>query len=191
MLKKEPLARLRPGKGYFLNANCCVVELDQEYIECSGVRKKIIELRGQEKGDIAFNKRLIVPKTMVTGSHKDEFTRLALITSLEKEHYSQEMVAEVLGYQSSTGITHKDLDLEKLVGRKRGECSVLLNMDTLRRFGAVVFSQQLDNELKRKNAVVAYCLGERNYFCADSILFRKAYFNLITDVRVMGGFTVK
>lgn len=64
-------------------------------------------------------------------------------------------------------------------------------MDNLRKFKAVVFSQQLYTELGRKNAVLAYCLGGKYYFCTDSIGFRQAYFGLVEGIQVNDGFKVR
>lgn len=142
-----------------------------------------------EKGGLAFNRRILVPKTMITGNSLDKFTRLALVTSLEGERYQAGMVAELLGYEDTLGITHDNIPTEELIGRKRGECSVLLDTDNLNKFAVRVFSRRLHDELGRKSALVAYCLGGRYYFCADSIEFRNAYDLLVGKVIIDNRFT--
>lgn len=148
---------------------------------------------GSVKGQLAFNKRILVPKTMIIGNQDDHWKRLALVTGLEREEYLKEMVSEVLGYgqKDCSGITHRNVPIEDLIGRKTGDCSVLLDMDNLRKFNAVVFSQQLYTELGRKNAILAYCLGGKYYFCADSIGFRQVYFDLVGGVQIKDGFRVR
>ena len=126
---------------------------------------------------------------MIVGNSHDNFTKLALLTSLEGERYQAEMVAERLGYEGAFVITHESIPTEELIGRKRGDCSVLLDTDNLNKFTVRVFSQRLHNELGRKNALVAYCLGGRYYFCADSIEFRKSYDVLVGGVIIDNRFT--
>ena len=169
------------------------MELTDFYFECSKVEKDLRGLIGSAKGQLAFNKRILVPKTMIVGNKGDGFSRLALVTSLEREEYLKEMVARVLDYSQEdyTGITHRDVPIEDRIGRKSGDCSVLLDMDNLRKFKAVVFSQQLYTELGRKNATLAYCLGGKYYFCADSIGFRQLYFGLVNGIQVSDGFRVR
>lgn len=131
----------------------------------------------------------MVPKTMIVGNREDNFQRLALLTSLDREQYQREMVADVLGCGDGSGITHDGIPTEQLIGRKRSECSVLLDMDNLNKFTAKIFSQRLYDELGRKNALVAYCLGGRYYFCADSIRFRDAYGSVIGKFTIDERFT--
>ncbi len=159
-------------------------------MECSRVEKDLRELLG-DRGQLAFNKRIVVPKTMIVGKKDDDFRKLGLFTSLEKEDYQVEMAAQVLGYASSLGITHRDIPIEELIGRKHGECSILLDSINLAKFYARVFSQRVYDELGRKNAIVGYCLGGTSYFCAESTDFRLSYEELIGAIRKEEGFDLK
>ncbi|MDP3724604.1 MAG: hypothetical protein Q8R11_03150 [bacterium] len=166
-----------------------MVELTGFYVECSKVEKDLRTLIGLVKGQLAFNKRILVPKTMIVGNRNDNFNRLGLLTSLDSERYQPQMAAEVLDYESEFEITYDRIPTLELIGREHGECSILLDLDSLRKFRTLVFSERLDTELRRKNAVVAYCLGGKYYFCADSIQFVNIYYHLVSDIRIDGRFT--
>lgn len=126
---------------------------------------------------------------MIVGNRNDNFARLALLTSFEGERYQVGMVAEMLGYENAFGVTHDNIPTEQLINKKRGECSVLLDTDNLNKFAVRVFSQRLYDELGRKNALVAYCLGGRYYFCADGIEFRSAYDLCVGQIIIDNRFT--
>lgn len=158
-------------------------------MECSKVEKDLRRLIGAVKGQLGFNRRILVPKTMIVGNSEDEFKKLGLFTSLPNESYQDAMVADLLGYEGIRGITFRGVPTERLIGRKHGDCSILLDLNSLGKFNSLVFSQRLDMELGRKNAVVAYCLGGKSYLCADSIEFRKAYFGIVDGIRIDGRFT--
>lgn len=125
----------------------------------------------QELG-VGRNKGLIVPKSMFIGGVQTNFDRLALLTCYEAERYQAEIVACLLGCSSAT---HEGIDVERILGRRNGECSVLLDSQSLSRFDTIIFSQRLDKDLRRRNAVVAYCLGEGSYFCVSSFEFMEQY----------------
>lgn len=158
-------------------------------MECSKVEKDLRKLIGEVNGQLGFNRRILVPKTMIVGNREDKFMKLGLFTSLPNESYQDAMVADLLGYEDTRGITFKDIPTEELIGRKYGDCSVLLDLNSLKKFNSLIFSQRLDSELNRKNAIVAYCLGGRYYLCADSIEFREAYFGIVDGIRIDGRFT--
>ena len=130
---------------------------------------------------VGKNKTLVVPKSMFVGNALTEFADIDLLTSYEAERYSAEEVGRLLGCSS---VTHEGIDTEKVLGRKHGECSVLLDSQSLSKFDSIIFSQRLDKDLRRRNAIVAYCLGEGRYFCVSSFEFMEQYADRFIKDRV-------
>lgn len=128
-------------------------------------------MEGIQQLGIGRNKSLFVPKTMYVGS-KDDFAKLALLSYYEGRSYKKEVVGRYLGCEF---VIHEGLDIERILGRSHGDCSVLLEKEYLDKFDEIIFSEKMNKDLRRRNAVVAYCLGESLYFCVSSFEFMEQY----------------
>ncbi len=120
---------------------------------------------------VGKTKGLIVPKTMYVGN-KGVFDRLALLTYPYGRSYREDVVGSLLGCSLAT---HVGMDIEKVLGRKHGECSVLLESQSLAKFDVIVLSQQLERDLRKASTVVAYCIEGGRYFCVSGVDFMKNY----------------
>lgn len=177
---------MRLGEGQFQSGNdtldyLCqriseekwrLVDIGRIVVSCAEVKAELTRLESVQELGVGKNKGLIVPKSMFIGSVQTNFDRLALLTCYEAERYQVATVARLLGCSSAT---HEGVDIERILGRRNGECSVLLDSQSLSRFDNIVFSQRLDKDLRRRNAVVAYCLSEGYYFCVSSFEFMEQY----------------
>lgn len=114
---------------------------------------------------------LVVPKTMYVGNAQI-FDRLALLTYHEGRSYREDVVRQQLG---CSVVTHQGVDIERVLGRMHGDCSVLLDSKSLSKFDTIIFSDKLNKDLRRRNTVVAYCLGDGCYFCVSSFEFMEQY----------------
>lgn len=152
------------------------------FISCKEVES---EIRQDQEVDslLGGRKRLVIPKTMVVGNKRDDFRRKALLTSYEYEKYDTGVVAELLGYERSEAgsMTHRGININDLVDRHEGECSIILADSIMEKMDAIIFSQKLSKDLRRKNAVVSYALGNRIFWSMGSYEFMNHYTNLYGD----------
>lgn len=116
---------------------------------------------------------------MIVELRENQGNQLGIITSYEHEYYSQSVIRHFgTGYQAQN-LSHKNIDTVGLVGRKSGECSIVLDSASLEKFSVKIFSQRLYSGLMKKSAVVAYPLGDGYFFCASSLDFMRAYENKV------------
>lgn len=153
------------------------------YESCKEVKREL-DASSEVRKKFGGSKKFIVPKTMAIGNQFDNFQRLAMVTSLEYEKYSQDEVALALDYANTDGITHTGIDLEKKVRRRAGECSVVLELDVLKKVYYIVFSQDLMKVLQKSNSVVAWALGSQIFMCASGQKFLASYRNILKDAGV-------
>lgn len=113
---------------------------------------------------------------MIVELRENQGNQLGIITSYEYERYDSQSVANHfgMGYQA-TNLSHKAIDTVGIIGRKSGECSIVLDSASLEKFSVKIFSQRLYGALMKKTAVVAYPLGNGYFFCASSLEFMRAY----------------
>lgn len=130
------------------------------------------------------DKKIIVPKTMIVGNKEDNFRKLLLFSSLDHERYKQDCVAKELGYKNTAGITHESIDTLREAGRVTGECSLVLESRFLGRFAKVVMSTELKDAMRRKNAVVAYSLGDKTFLLLPGMEFIKIYTSVLEEFRI-------
>ncbi len=130
------------------------------------------------------SKKVLVPKTMIVGNEFDKFDRLILFLSLEHEVYDTQIVAGLLGYRTKYGITHKNIDTEKLMKRRSGECSPVVDIKALAQFTNIHFSDMLKVSLGKKNALAVYPLGERYFFCMDGKTFIAKYKETLQSAKI-------
>lgn len=161
----------------------CFVQVSKIFISCKEAEVEIRQAE-QVRRLLRGSGKLIVPKTMVVGNQRDNFNRLAFLTSYGHEKYSAVAIALSLGYEENEAmwITHKGINTVDLVGRESGECSVILN--DLDRFHKIIISQRLEKDLRRKNGVVAYALGNRVFWCDLSWEFIEYYPMLDDKIKV-------
>ena len=126
---------------------------------------------------------ILVPKTMVVGNSFDNFSRLALATTLDEESYKSRAIGKALRYRTGEGITHQGIETEKIAGRKRGECSVILVTDILRKFSAIHFSDGLRGSIGDEG-VIAYSLGDQKFLCVDRRNFASTYGGILKNIDV-------
>ena len=159
-----------------------LVDIGKVIVSCAEVRAELCRLDEVQQLGVGKNKTLVVPKSMFVGNPQTEFADIDLLTSYEAERYRAEVVGRLLGCSS---VTHEGIDTVKIFGRKYGDVSILLDSQSLSKFDSIIFSQRLDKDLRRMNAIVAYCLGEGRYFCASSFEFMEYYANRFIKDRVM------
>ncbi len=133
------------------------------------------------------DKKIIVAKTLVLGN--EESGEGAVMLSNNGEPYNADFVAEVMGCAVDR-LTTQGVDLEAITGRVSGECSVLLASEYLSKMKKVIFSEKLCTDLTRSNAVVAYGLSSRFFFCAPGRDFLDLYFRLVKHAIKEGDLTL-
>lgn len=147
------------------------MDLGRVVVSCSEVKAELVGIEVVQALGVGKNKTLFVPKTMYVGDPKD-FDSLALLGYYEGRSYRKEVVGKYLGCEFAT---HEGLDIERILGRSHGDCSVLLEMEYLNKFDEIIFSDKMNKDLRRSNAVVAYSLGGGRYFCVSSFEFMELY----------------
>lgn len=165
------------GRGIFHNLQHVEVKLSEFYFHAGEVRKAIISsgVIAQRFGGSA---RLIVPNTILVQNDLNSF---GLYTGLTSEQYSSEVIASYLG---GTVVSHRGIDTQAIVERRLGECSLVLSSNVLLRIKAVFMSDNLKKEMKRKNSVVAYSLGDQAFLCMGGQDFLNAYCDLISRLQM-------
>lgn len=154
-----------------------LVDIGKTLVSCAAVKTELSQMGEVQELGVGKTKSLIVPKTMYLGSSQTD--RLALLTYFEGMGYRDDVVGRLLGVRSAT---HLEVDIERLLGRMHGDCSVLLESQALAKFDSIIFHPKLDKDLRRQNAIVAYCLGGGSYFCVSGADFMANYAdNLVRD----------
>lgn len=141
--------------------------------------KRELDTNNDVRKKFGGSKKIIVPKTMVVGNKDDSFSSLMLFSSLDHERYDARQVATLLNYSCDSGITHIGIDTSLLMGRKSGECSVVVSIPSLEKFKTIQFSDGLKNALRRSNALAAYPLGDKIFFCMEGKTFIDQYAKLL------------
>jgi hypothetical protein len=90
-----------------------------------------------------------------------------LYTSWEHEKYTS-----LKGYAR---ISHQGVDTESLIGRKKGECSIVLAEEILEKFNQVIMTESLYKAVNRESVIIAYPLGNQKFICAVGKHFLKEY----------------
>lgn len=157
-------------------------------VSAKGIKRQLDEA-GTVREHFGGSSKLIVPKTMAVGDRLRSFNPLALYTSRDHENYNIAALATALGYDlpNSLGLSHIGVDTQQTIGRRIGECSIVLASDYLVCVATVMFSDQLVAELRRKHAIVAYPLSNQQFFCAKGGAFLEQYFAAVPVATTEGG----
>lgn len=90
---------------------------------------------------------------------QDENGRHILYTCYEHENYNSSMMEDA-GVVTSEGV-----DTVTLIGRERGECSILLPTKTLAKFDRIRISDKLYKATYRQSSLVVYPCGNQTFYC--------------------------
>lgn len=173
------------GKGWFQEndilfflskeiEDAMLVQLDTFYESCNGVRGAILAILGKA----AQNKRIVVPKTMIVASEGKH----VLFTGLAKETYKSHMIATVLGVDAQS-VSHQGIDTQNLMGRRHGECSILIASHYLSRFTGIIMTSELEKELLRDKSYVAYPCGNNIFFVGHGGKFLEVFGSIKTFIK--------
>lgn len=132
-----------------------------------------------------LNKKIIVPTNMVVRNRRAGSGGLLLLSSVGT--YDRSVAASVLGCHSSF-VDHNGVDLEAVIGRKRGESSVVVETSALRGFDSVHFGGRKDDKLNdvisRQNTIVVYSLGDKRFLCMNGPAFSVGYRRVLQNIGV-------
>lgn len=142
------------------------MQLENFYRTCGDVKKALTPLLGS----FGNNKKIVVPKTIIAGG----LNRYVLYTGLEHERYSSEHLTRFLGLMGGV-VTHEGINTMGLTGRVNGECSIILPSEILKRFEAIIMTDQLFKDMNRESSIVAYSCGNKVFYCGVGKYFLQEF----------------
>ncbi len=110
--------------------------------------------------------KIIVAKTMILAAESDEGIDLFLFTGYKQDKYLPLKIETLLG-KRYTRISHEGIDTESLVGRKSGECSILVG-EKSSLFKKIFVMENLYKAVNGRGSVtIVYPAGNNDFHLAN------------------------